>query len=560
MKKILLAISFFLLMPIYIHASSNEISNIDVNIYLDEVGNASITETWKVKGYDGTEWYKVLNNLGNSELTDYTVSMDGIPLVSKPWDINESLETKKGYYGINYTSDGLELCFGKYDYLPHTFVLNYKLSNYVFNTEDAQVLYWNIIDRLSDVDFQNFSVTVRSYYEFPDTLDVWGYGYKGYAYVNSGIIGMSNEEETNMNDQYVVLLAKFPLNTFKTENSYSEFNTFDEISKMAEEGAKSNKPNQILQFIINAFQIIITLGIPFLCIIFAVKSAYKNSYGYKDNKKITKNDTHMFREIPCNKDIHYANTLMYLNKGNMLFPYKETNILGAVILKWVKEDKIKFIKDTTGIFNKETYSIDLTRENTFTNSFESNLFSIMKEASKDGILEQKEFEKWAKRNYKRFFAVFNNKIESDISVLKNNLNIRKRTDKKECKMGWVMSDNIYKDSSELLGLKLYLEEFSAIDTKEVMDVKLWDEYLMFAYLFGIADEVSKQFKKLYPEYIQNLDYDVDTIVIINHMSSGVSRAASSARSAAQSYSSGGGGFSSSGGGGGSFGGGGGGSR
>ena len=98
-------------------------------------------------------------------------------------------------------------------------------------------------------------------------------------------------------------------------------------------------------------------------------------------------------------------------------------------------------------------------------------------------------------------------------------------------------------------------------TKEAIEVKLWDEYLMFAYLFGIADKVAKQFKNLYPEYIENLDnIDFDTIIFLNTISVRSVSAANTARSRAQSYSSGGGGFSSGGGGGGSFGGGGGGSR
>ena len=63
-------------------------------------------------------------------------------------------------------------------------------------------------------------------------------------------------------------------------------------------------------------------------------------------------------------------------------------------------------------------------------------------------------------------------------------------------------------------LNKYLEEFSNMDTKEVMEVKLWDEYLMFAYLFGIADKVAKQLKQMYPEVVYQMEssnFDYDTI-------------------------------------------------
>lgn len=100
-----------------------------------------------------------------------------------------------------------------------------------------------------------------------------------------------------------------------------------------------------------------------------------------------------------------------------------------------------------------------------------------------------------------------------------------------------------------------------MNTKEVLEVKLWDEYLMFAYLFGIASKVAKQLKNMYPEVIEQMGngLDYDTLIFINNMSITSTSAASSARRDAESYSSGGGGFSSGGGGGGSFGGGGGGS-
>ena len=144
--------------------------------------------------------------------------------------------------------------------------------------------------------------------------------------------------------------------------------------------------------------------------------------------------------------------------------------------------------------------------------------------------------------------------------LKNDNHIYNRTDKNECKKKNVMDDTIYEDSTKLYGLKKFLEEFSKIDTREVLEVQIWDEYLMFAYIFGIADKVAKQLKNLYPEVLEdpNNYIDLDTILYINYLSNRSVNAASTARSRAESYSSGGGGFSSGGGGGGSFGGGGGG--
>ena len=362
MKKIVFII-FTFLFSVGTAFATNHIYDINMEIYVDENGDATITETWIVDGSDGTEWYKVYNNLGNSKITDFTVSMDGSPLTYKVWDVDESLNEKKGYYGINYTSSGLELCFGKYDYNRHEFTLNYKISNFVLNTDDSQVIYWNLIDRLSSVDFENFSIVLSSYYEFPDTLDVWGYGYKGYAYVENGKIYLSNEDD--MNGNYVVLLAKFPLNTFNTTNTSDRYNTFDDVLTAAEEGSfeydynETSVMTKIFNFLIDLFSILL-FCLPF---IIAVLIARSSKYGYKDNKTITKKNTPYFRDIPCNKDIYYANALAQLNG----FTKSASNILGAILLKWVKEDKIKVIKD-----NKKT-SLQFDNSIVIDNKLENDL-------------------------------------------------------------------------------------------------------------------------------------------------------------------------------------------
>lgn len=556
MKKKIILFLMFMLVPFSVKADT--IYKVDMNININEDGSANVQEIWDVKASGGSEWYKSMLNMDGIELTDFKVSMDNQELTYKTWNPDESLSAKKGYYGINYVSNGLELCFGKYDFKRHTFTLTYKLSNFVFNTSDSQITYFTLMPSITA---NAFSATISSYYEFPDTLDVWGYGYKGYAYVKDGKIYMINEE--GLYNDYVTMLVKFPQETFKTDFSVDKFESFDDVYNMAEDGTfdydyddNYEKPSlfeRIIDFITTMFPILIAA---FFAII-GIKAGIESGYGYVNNKKIDKKNTPMFRDIPCNKDIYYANALISLNG---FANTSNTNILGAIILKWVKENKISFKTEVKGMFNKETGIIDMTKQNTFDNPLEEKLFDYMYKASVDGYLESKELEKWCRKNYEKFFDLIKKFESTEINKLKGEGHIYKRTNKAECKKRNVMDDKIYDDSCKLYGLKLYLDEFSRMDTKEVMEVHLWDEYLMFAYLFGTASKVAKQLKNLYPqeftEYTANSGVNLDTIVFINDISVRSVNAASSARSAAQSYSSGGGGFSSGGGGGGSFGGGG----
>ena len=65
----------------------------------------------------------------------------------------------------------------------------------------------------------------------------------------------------------------------------------------------------------------------------------------------------------------------------------------------------------------------------------------------------------------------------------------------------LVTDAFFEDGKRLVGLKKFFKEFTKMDEKTAIEVKAWKEYLIFAQLLGMADEVSKQFKKLYPDLI-----------------------------------------------------------
>ena len=575
MNLILMLIVFFVF-PVIVNA--DQIYTVDMDIEVLKNGEANITEVWKVKASSGSEWYKTMYDMEGSKISDFVVYMDNKKLIYKEnWNTSDSISDKRGYYGINRTSDGIELCFGKGDMKEHIFTLKYKLSNYIFNTDDSQILYWTLMPKVT-VDY--FSVDITSYYPFPDTLDVWGYGYKGYAYVKNGKISMS--EAISLNNDYVVLLVKFPLNTFDTEFRLSRYNSFQDVYKDANGGSfeydydedagssiidnkNDDEYNNVTGSNLGVWLVILFPFVFFFVLVFIAIGSIRNKYGYVDDKEINKKEVPMFRNIPCNKDIYYANILLKLN----CFNYDKFNILGAIILKFVKEDRIRFENKEIGIFNRQTTVIVLVNNSNFDNKFEKKIYAIMKKASKDGILEVKELERWARSNHEDYLDLFDEIERWSISVLTSNNHIYKRLYKKECKSPFIMDDNIYNDSVELYGLKKYLIEFSKMDTKEIMEVKLWDEYLMFAFLFGIADKVSKQLKNMYPELLEHSDFNFDTIEYIDRISNrSISKAENAkyvdeqrelmrdvAKTAAENYSSGGGGYSRGGGGSGSRGGG-----
>lgn len=555
MKKIIFALVLFLLPSIIL---ANEIKNIDMDIYVDNNGTAHVTEKWTVKAKNNTEFYKQYKNLNESSITNYKVNMNGKNFELVDWNINASFEEKAYKYGYNYIYDGVELCFGISNYGNNNYTLSYDITNFIYNTSDNyQLAYWNLIQPSSDM-IDNVNIKIHSDFKYSDTLDVWGYGkYGAPCYVYDGVIEMTSEGAMG-SSEYMTIIVKFPANSFNTTATMN--NDFNYYLDMANEGAtpyKHKNNNGISSAIAEALPIVLGIGIPLIVIILRTMLHKKKKYGYKNNKTIDKANTPLFREIPCNKDMYYANCLVSLN-DKLYKEYQETNIFGAIILKWVKENKVTFKTETKGIFNKDSGTMDLTLNPTFDDPLEKELFDIMYSASKDGILEPKELENWCDNHYTKFFNLFKRINKREIEKLKANNHIYIRTNSNECKYKNVMDDTIYEDSIQLYGLKKYFDEFTKIDTKEVIEVHLWDEYLMFAYIFGIANRVAKQLKDLYPEVLNdpNVNFDYSTLMYIDHISYNSVHAASVAMSRAESYSSGGGGFSSGGGGGGSFGGGG----
>ena len=83
------------MMPLSALADTIYSVNMDINILED--GTANVKEIWDVKASSGSEWYKTMYELNNSELTNYKVTMDWRELSYKDWNVDESISEKSGY-------------------------------------------------------------------------------------------------------------------------------------------------------------------------------------------------------------------------------------------------------------------------------------------------------------------------------------------------------------------------------------------------------------------------------------------------------------------------------
>ena len=99
-----------------------------------------------------------------------------------------------------------------------------------------------------------------------------------------------------------------------------------------------------------------------------------------------------------------------------------------------------------------------------------------------------------------------------------------------------------------------------LSEREILEIKVWKTLLIYATIYNIAEKVEKQLQKLSPEFLENVDVDLNTFhtsvlysdIFSNKFSS---KLLDSYSSSVESSSGGGGGYTSTGGGGDSFGGG-----
>lgn len=557
MKRILnyIIISALLfIVPISVRAI--DIESIDIDVYVDKSGDAHVNEKWvNPKPNSGdTEFYKTYDNLGKMKISDYSVSYNNQTFTyNDDWDIHESFDEKAYKNGLYYEDNKTELCFGISNYSSGTYTLTYTIKNFIVKLNDADMIYFNFIPDGNNIN--NFHLKLYSDKEFSKKLPVWGFGKKnGTAYVYDGYIEMNSESAID-EDEYIVLLAQFDKDTYNS--SYKIDKDFNYYLKMAKKGSKSSiYSNPVFKVFESIIGFLVSNIFLIFIIVFTVVGVAKaknkiGSYRYdfgKNGRKLPK-EVNKIRDIPFKNiyKVYLYSTVYGLNK-------KRTDLLGAVLLKWLKEKKISITKTTSKVLKKEESAIVLNNNFTSDNNLEIKLHTMMYEASKDGVLESKELEKWCRTNYSEILKWFEDILDNTTEKL-NEENILIRENSK-----MVVTDKFIEEACLVKGIKEFLLEFSRIDDKEALEVNLWDEYLMYAQVFGIADKVAKQFKKLYPNEIESYNerygYGVDDIIFINMISTSGMSSAISSRDRANSYSSGGGGFMSGGGGGGSFGGGG----
>lgn len=545
-----------------VQAQTSRYESIDIHVTLDEDGNAHFKEHWVADLYKGTENYVVKENLGRSTIEDFTVTEDGEQFeFVKKWNIDASQKEKafkngivKTRQGLFKTKKGVELSWGIGEYGRHEYIVEYTVTNIVKQLKDAQILHWTFSNEGVNIPRSQVSVQIDA----PKSLNnedekIWAFGYGGdVEFVNGSIIAQSDEQLTI--DDYVVLLVEFEDGTFTATDKINK--NFKSVQKTAFAGSDYDSGigsyfRQTFAIIKNSISAVIVFVLLIVGLIFSKKFNQSNQMSQQRRQFRRKYKEEYYRDYPYGGDYlnsYYITYTMGLSSFNTL--------LTAILLKWINEDKIRMIESTSAILRRKQQTIQFLNDDIDPQSIEGKLFMMIKrQANKEGMLTDRELANWAEGNSSRLRAWERSVMNESKRILYNE-DYLDRTEKKILffkNVNYSLTENGNKMEENVYKYVNYLYDFSLLNEHEAINVKLWDEMMIWAAYLNLTTVVMKQFEKLYPNYIEETKYRDNSLRRTTYFASTVSK--SRTKGEQKRRSSGSGGSASRRGGGGSFGGG-----
>lgn len=544
--------SFVLFPSLSVEAKEHKLEELRIHTYIHKDGSATITETRIATLNEGTENYDIVENLGKSTIRDFTVSEnDRIYQFIENWNIDASREDKAFKNGLIKTANGYELVWGIGEYGNHEYKLKYTVTDFIKQLEDSQILFWRFVNDEANIPPEKLTIVIESDQAFSDEDEkIWGFGFKGSIYFEDDRVVAHSNEPLKSSD-YATILMKFADDQFSTTDVLLE--SFDEIKEQAFIGSDydDNESSTVSPPADNSsswlvFFIPFIVLSPFFFFILGILILWYVSYRRKKDRRKLKGEYE--RDIPYDGpfvDLYHLLTDMHVTKFE--------NLIAAFLLKWIKEELIEIDEEDVGIlFKSKVPIIYINEQENIKEGLEGELYRMLLEAAdSESKLKSIDFSTWIERNRKQVRSWEKDvKKASQLALTENNLlkEIRKRF--------FLFKRSTYELTSDGRDLKVhtykfmnYLEDFSLLGEHEPVNVKLWDELMIWAAVLGITEEVYKQFQKLYPSYARESSFSYVSITSTTSLSRSVSSSKSIVRSG------GGGGSVSGGGGGGSFGGG-----
>ena len=557
-----------------------------------------------------------LDNSRYSTITDVTVTdiTNGQNQPFRKIDQEMYHVTQNCYYGLVNKNGMFEIAWGVgLDNSSETkeYKIQYTVEDAIAKYQDKAELYWQFVGEDFEVNAQKVmgTITLPQSATSKDEIRVWGHteDLNGEIYVvDSNTIEFEVDGRNAGN--FIEVRTLFPTEMITSTNRGANKERLQEVIQeetvWAEEANQKRQMRQNIRYGIAMIEGVIVI---LLCIVL-IKAIRKKLKKAKSLKKIEPTQEIMyFREMP-REDATPAEALYLLKEQTMPFISTEIGkIFSATLLDLSLKKCISFevVKNEKG---KEEIYLDLKEGTTVTLTKEEGVilkFLIEAFDGKDKITV-KELERYIQKSQTKVVKLKDD-IDKWVPSRLQELELQDKKEKEEYAkynsqfggnvVGLIFSIligvitameltplvliaviplvileiihlgvishvqskiNVFtqKGVDEIekwKGLKKYMEEFSMLDKKELPEIVLWERFLVYATVFGIAQKVLKQLKIVYPnieEMAEINNYTYLYFMMHTNFSTSFSNAVSTSMSSSYSSATGGGGGFSGGGGGG----------
>ena len=488
-----------------VHASS--INKLDVDIDLKEDGTAHITETWNVTTYKETELYKSVQNIGDKKAENFIVSEKRKKYSIMDWDSNLPRKDKKYKYGIKQkVGNDVDLYWGLRNG-SHTYILEYDIIPFITNYKDKDATLYNVISKNMNILPKNVNITItlpQNFDEYTSNIDITGMEY--IKSVENNIITFNSVKKYH-DFNYSTLLFVFPPNTFNSTEKKGTYH-YELSSNFNDLKEKYQTTHEVYTFITHEKRksrrnliIVIVFVILFAFALAQNKKTKKtkvprfyNTIFIDDSiKEEIKKSTDYYRDLPCDGDLFKMYFVAYIYD----FLDNKVNILGAILLRWINKDYISLEKDKDG----NSY-LKLKYEGKFNNKIERELYQKLLALNIEGKTITSD---------KLTMALTEGRINVDkllssiLSEGKNYYLNKKYFTKKPNSNILYPTKELEQEAINIQNFKNFLKDFTIINQREVLEIKVFEKYLEYAQTLGVSTETIDTFKDVYPSFIKTFE-------------------------------------------------------
>lgn len=528
--------------------AANQVERLATDVALEQDGSAHVTQVFAARTDEGTEFYMDRLTSGGLTYANFAVADENGPyalMADDRWDVDASFAEKAGRCGLVNIDGGVELCWGITDYGAHTYTVSYDIGGLAGGYSDADGLLYRFIDPDQSVFPTNADLIIRMADGTPLTQDncgIWAFGFEGQIQFENGIIHAWTDSPLE-GGQYLTAMVQLQSGLLQPQRV--EEGSFQTVKDAAFQGSDytegADEPLTAMDIVWMVVSLAAICGGIFG--IFALLRARKRA---KAKKQLAKID--YFRDAPNGGDLNVSYAL-----GLGLKSCTDESYLAARVLRLVT---LGSLEPELEPGKKNRASMRFVREPHNGDPFDEALYTFLQAAAgADGVLRDSELEDFCCDD--RHAKTLSDMLESSGHQGELTLSRTGCLKGNKCRRAKDLTPRGQQQRNELLGLKRYLLDFSLLAERNVKETFLWQEYMVYAALLGVAKQVMEQLRQLYPGQLAQVEQYQRYLQSTAHWNAYLAGAVERRRQETQAVRfGGGGGIASLGGGGGAFGGGG----